>query len=99
MTRELLISAVKTRNTITFIYDGKPRLVEPHAVGINHKGELVMRGYQVEGESATSPRAWKLLMVDKMVDLKPTVDTFPQARDGYKTGDKAMRDVLAELPA
>lgn len=98
MTKELLTQAVSNRNVLTFTYDDKARVIEPHAVGINSKGELVLRGYQIGGDSATSPQAWKLFLADKMVDLEVSNVIFISARPGYKAGDRAMVDILAELP-
>lgn len=99
MTKNVLIDAVKNRTILTLVYDDKPRIIEPHAVGINPKGDLILRCYQRDGESATNPRAWKLLTADKIVDLQDTGQQFAGPRDGYKPGDKAMVDIFAELAA
>ena len=97
MSLEALVAAVKGRNIIAFEYDGKPRSVEPHAVGITPKGIAVMRAFQSGGDSATSVRSWKLFTVDKIVDLITSDATFSEPRPGYVTGDRAMQSVLAEL--
>ena len=92
-----LVPATTDRKVLAFEYDGKARLVEPHAVGINKKGEAVMRGFQFTGDSATSASAWKLFTVSKMEALT-ILDMISHApRPGYKAGDKAMSEILAEL--
>ena len=98
MTKELLTSAINNRKVVTFTYDEKPRMIEPHAVGTDSKGDIVLRGFQIDGESQTSPRAWKLFKAEKIVDLEVTNVTFISARPGYKTGDRAMTEIFAQLP-
>lgn len=94
----ILIDAVSDRKVVAFDYDDKPRLVEPHAVGLNKKGALVMRGFQVTGDSATSSFAWKLFTVDKIQNLA-VLDLASQApRLGYKANDTAMTEIRAQLP-
>jgi predicted DNA-binding transcriptional regulator YafY len=90
--------AVKDRKVLAFDYDGKPRLVEPHAVGTNKKGDSVLRGFQVTGDSATNSTAWKLFTLEKIENLSVVALTSQAPRPGYKAGDKAMVTILAELP-
>lgn len=98
MNIEHLTSAVEDRKVLAFEYDDQPRLVEPHAIGLNKKQQLVMRGYQVTGGSATASEGWKLFTLDK-VDHFHTLDLTSHApRAGYKAGDKGMVQILAELP-
>lgn len=99
MISDLLARAIDERVTLSFVYDDMARIVEPHAVGFNPKDELILRGYQVDGDSATNPRAWKLFKVDKISDLMAaSSQPFAGPREGYKAGDKAMARILAELP-
>lgn len=98
MLSETLSAAINGRKLLKFQYDDLDRLVEPHAVGLNKTGSLMLRGYQVTGESATDPRAWKLFTVEKIVNLEVMDFTFAGPRDGYRAGDRAMTTILAELP-
>lgn len=90
----LLKQALEDRKVVSFVYNDKPRLVEPHAVGYSIKdGALVMRGYQLD-------EGWKLFKVEQMQGLRLKDDwATPSARPGYKAGDQYMRDIIAELPA
>jgi hypothetical protein len=94
----LLRVALERRDLLQFNYDDKSRTVEPHALGLNKKGELVMRAFQVGGQSATSDTGWKLFTLEKATDLVVVMDGESRApRPGYKKGDKAMVTILAEL--
>lgn len=96
---QLLTKALTDRRQVRFLYDDKIRTVEPHAVGFNKAGVPVMRGYQTDGESASSPRAWKLFTISKIEDLTISNVESGAPRPGYKAGDTAMVRIVAELPA
>jgi len=98
MLSSLLAKAVEERKVLAFDYDDKPRLVEPHAIGTNAKGQLVLRAFQVTGDSATNATAWKLFTVDKMVNCIVAALTSQAPRPGYKAGDRAMANIIQELP-
>src|SRR5436853_3890401 len=48
-----LISAIKNKEVITFVYNGEPRVVEPQTYGISVGGHDVLRAWQREGGSAS----------------------------------------------
>jgi hypothetical protein len=92
---QLLREALERRCVFTFDYDDKPRVVEPHALGLNKKGEMVVRGFQTNCE----PPAWKMFVLEKAQTISIHDDMDSQApRPGYKAGDKAMVEILAQLP-
>jgi hypothetical protein len=95
---DLLKTAVSDRKVLAFEYDGLPRLVEPHAVGLNKKGQLILRAFQITGGSASGSIAWKLFTLEKATNLQLVDLTSHAPRSGYKAGDKAMTQILAELP-
>jgi hypothetical protein len=100
MLLSLLKTAVEDRKLLFFDYDGQPRLVEPHAFGTNKKGQLILRGFQVLGGSATTATGWKLFTLEKATNLIVTgeLGTSQAPRPGYKAGDKAMVEIFAQLP-
>lgn len=98
MLSSLLAQAVAERKLLAFSYDGLNRLVEPHAVGLNKSGLMVMRAWQLAGESATVVAGWKLFTLEKATNMS-VVDLPSQApRPGYKAGDKGIATIVAELP-
>lgn len=99
MLRDQIEQAVNQLIVISFVYDGKVRIVEPHALGTNKNDELILRGYQTDGESATNPVSWKLFTVSKIENFAICPDFKSHApRAGYKADDKAMITILAQLP-
>lgn len=94
MLTQMLMDAVEGRKVLAFDYDGKPRIVEPHAIGINAKGVLQMRVFQTNAE----PPAWKMFTVEKIEVVAVTDQPSAAPRPGYKAGDRAMVNILAQLP-
>jgi hypothetical protein len=95
----LIKEALATQRTISFIYDGKQKTVEVHAVGTSTKdASLVMRGYQVAGEASRPLPVWALYTLEKMsaATLSAFVDSLAP-REGYKLGDKQMLTIIDQL--
>ena len=42
---------IAQRLLLSFVYDGLPRVVEPHLVGYSTTGKQLLRAYQVDGQS------------------------------------------------
>jgi predicted DNA-binding transcriptional regulator YafY len=87
--------AVHGLNLLAFVYDEKPRIVEPHAVGSTGKGKPVFRAFQTNGDDG----GWKLFSVDKVEDLSTLDTTFAGPRPGYALNDKYIPAMLAQLNA
>lgn len=94
---QTIINAIHTKQLISFTYDGLPRLVEPHAVGLSTAGNQVMRCFQVEGSHKKAGHDWDLVKLEKIVGLAATGKHFAGPRSGYKQGDSAMSTIHAEL--
>lgn len=92
-----LTRAMNEGKTVDFIYDGKLRVVEVHAIGLSSRGEIVMRGFQVAGLASRPLPQWTLFVVNKMelVEIRATDSLAP--REGYSQGDKQMSPVFVEL--
>lgn len=90
--------AIQNRNLLSFSYDGFPREVEPHCLGIDKKGHPALRAYQVAGGSESGEYVgWKIFHVNEMQNLHVLSKTFQQPRHDYKRGDKGMMRIQAEL--
>ncbi len=91
-------NAMESGNCLNFTLDGKPRIVEVHAVGVSTKdGGIVMRAFQVAGGASRPLPAWSLFRLDRMSDVKVTPRVSDAPRDGYRMGDAQMAPVLCEL--
>lgn len=94
---EIIISAIKNKQILSFSYDNINRVVEPHTVGRARTGNDLLRCYQIEGGHITSGHEWNLCNLEKIANLSVTGASFDSARPGYKKGDKAMTHIYAEL--
>ena len=97
--RELLIAAISGRKLVTLWYDPGARVIEPHAFGIGTDGQLLLRAFQIEGESKSGEHVhWKLFRIDRMRDVAHNGVTFFGPRPEYKQNDRAMtRGIIAQL--
>ena len=96
---QTIINAIKNQQTLTFTYDGQPRVVEPHTYGVTTTGKESLRAYQIQGGHVSSHRneSWHLFSVAKMFGLQCTGNNFSGARQGYKRTDSAMQQIYVQL--
>ncbi len=90
---ELLLTAIRKKQRIHFVYHDKPRVAEPQCYGISTAGREVLRVYQVSGGTEKEP----LFEVSKMQQLFLTNEKFDHPGPNYKRGDSAMSVIFAEL--
>jgi len=103
-----IVDAIKSRNKISFFYSG-PRKPEKNSVkpgnridaeavalGLNKKGNLVVRAY-VQPPSVSKKgfdeTGWRTFMVGRMSNLKVSDSKFNQKRPDYKEGDDKSMSV------
>ncbi len=92
-----ICAAIEYKHYLEFVYDGLPRVIEPHAHGTSSTGKEVVRGFQTDGQSSSGPLGWRLWDVAKMELLQVSESTFDNPRHGYVRGDKHMHPVHCEL--
>lgn len=90
---DLILEAIRLRRRLSFVYNGRLRLVEPQCYGIGTKGTRLLRAHQLQGGAQREP----LFDVAKMVDLSMLATTFDGPGPNYSPNDSAMATVLAEL--
>ena len=77
---DLLLKAIHERKLISFEYQGKARVAEPHDYGIQNGVERLLC-YQVGGASSSGRLpSWRLIEVAEMEKLKITNRKFPGNR-------------------
>lgn len=98
VTMNLLNQAMADARTVSFIYDGKNKTVEVHAIGTSTKdGSLIMRGYQVAGIASRKLPIWALYTVKKIEGLSLDFVDSQAPREGYAQNDAQMDKVIAEI--
>lgn len=84
----------------------KYRIIWPVAMGLDDKGNLVVRGYHVAGQSEKAAResgvrsaevedVWRLFKVSNIKNMWLTDNFFSQPLPGYKEKDSAMVTMMA----
>lgn len=90
---ELLLTAIRKKRRIHFVYHDKDRIGEPQCYGISTAGKEVVRVFQISGGSQQEP----LFEVSKIEQLFVSNEAFQEPGPNYKQGDSAMSVIFAEL--
>lgn len=97
--QRVLISAIKKREVLRFIYGGKIRIVEPQTYGISTTGHEVLRAFQTGGRSHSGQmKMAKLFDVSKILELEKTGQHFLEALPSHNPQDSAMIKIIVSLP-
>jgi len=91
---ELLEEAVQNLRVISFVYKGSIRIVEPHLVGRNSKGNECLSAYQTGGGSGQAFRSFHL---NEIEDLEVLEEEFEGPRPGYNPNDRTMDEIFFRL--
>ena len=95
---DIVTTALKQNKRIHLNYGGHSRTVEVHATGTSKAGKTMIRVWQIGGDSKSKqPVGWKLFNLDGATDLAIADDASEAPRAGYKKGDRAMIDIIAQL--
>ena len=92
MANPTITRAIRSMSLLTFTYDSKTRVVEPHAYGESDEGKNLLRAYQTNDRPG-----WRLFREDEMRWIGAMSDTFRSARPGYNRDDAAMEKIFQQL--
>jgi hypothetical protein len=74
---ETIFEAMDHQQLVVFFYDGSDRVVVPFVLGVSSEGNLLMRGFQLEGVSRSGKgRGWRVFQVVKMEGLENHQEYF-----------------------
>jgi hypothetical protein len=97
---EQLCTAITRRSLVMFEYGDLIRVVEPHRVGVNSAGRLMLSGWLRAGYSRSDPSGgWRNYLLRDISSFQRLDAPFAGARPGYAAHDPRMRETFAELPA
>ena len=91
--QELIVRAIAEKRRLRFVYNGKPRLVEPQCYGIGTRGTELLRVHQLQGGTQREP----LFDVSRIEALELLDETFARPGPNYTRDDSAMRTIHAQL--
>ena len=79
---ELLVRAVLDHRTVTLVYEGLLRVVEPHLVGTHEAGETMVAGFQTGGFSHSGDLpGWRTFITAKVESVDLREETFTPRSD------------------
>lgn len=91
-------SAIKNKQLLAFDYGGFPRVVQPHILGIDTRGNLSLSCYQVGGGSNSGESiGWKMFHLDDIKNLTVLKEHFRNPRPEYNQQDPLFLTVQAQL--
>lgn len=94
-----IVSAIKQKFVLQFVYNDEERVVEPQTYGISKTGKEILRARQIGGGSRSGQlRIAKLFDVEKISALKKTGGHFSEALPEHNPNDSAMTEVFVSLP-
>ena len=94
MYEHAISGAISRRHVISFSYDGRQRVVEPHLVGIDRDGEMTLIAWQLSGGNG---EGWREFHADKLSGLSTTGKRFSDARPGYNPNDPKLDRIICRL--
>ena len=95
--RDLICRAIAGKLILQFKYDGRSRVVEPFACGLNAAGNYVLRGFQIRGSDKTKPLCWRVYELSAISQLSVTQHAFKAKREGYDPADSAMTEIFCRI--
>ena len=107
-TMTLLKNAITNKFICTIYYKGERkglvddgyRYIEPYALGVNQKGNNVLRAWLLKGKSRRGridPKqvpGWRLFRIDRINSISTSLGTFTVPRKGYNADDNGMTEVM-----
>lgn len=95
-----IVRAVDGRRLLELGYGGFSRVVEPHAYGVDRKGDEVLLCWQVSGGSGSGERTgWKLLKLREAASVTALRTDFV-VREGFAAEPpRAIATLYARVPA
>ena len=89
--------AIKNKLRLKIKYNGTERIIEPHAFGLDKRGEK-LRAFQVSGFSVSGkPSGWKLFKCEDINSIVELTEYF-EVRPGYNhSGDRQIPNILCMI--
>ena len=93
-----IAEAIRNRFVLTFSYHGHHRVVEPHTYGMDGKGHMVLRAYQIGGTSGSGRiPAWRIFHEADILSLATTEAKFASAAPDYVANDPFFSTIHAQI--
>lgn len=80
---EVLRAGIEQKRLVSFLYKGKPRVIEPHDYGVQN-GSIKVLGYQVGGSSSGVLPNWRWFEANLISDISLLASHFAGGRPGSR---------------
>jgi len=95
---DITTSALRQQKRLRLNYGGYRRTVEVHSIGTSKEGKIMIRVWQTDGDSQSKQSiGWKLFDLGEASEVAIVDEASEAPRAGYKRGDRAMAEIVAEL--
>ncbi len=91
---QTLCEAIAARKVVAFTYKGRRRTAQPHILGVDHEGEVILSAWQLSGGSGVAFRTYRL---SALSDLAPTAERFARPRPEYNPRHAIFAKIACQL--
>ena len=92
-----IAAAIGRRCRLQLVYDATTRVFEPHTLGADASGALMVCGYQVRGGSRSGQSSgWKTFSLARIGGIE-VLDEHFRPRAGYRHDDAGFARIDAQL--
>jgi len=94
---QIIINAIKNKNSLKFTYKGYVRIVSPHAYGYDKDNELALFTYQYDGESSSGglPQ-WRCMKVNEIEGEIEVIHDEWQTGTGHSKPQSCVKKIIIE---
>lgn len=90
-------TGIRDRWRLAFVYEGHPRVVDPHIYGVLASGPLALRGYQVRGSSPSGEvPEWQVFHLEAIEQLE-ILEESSRIRADYDPDDRQFAKVYSQV--
>lgn len=90
-------TGIRDRWRLEFVYEGHPRVMDPHSYGVLSTGPLALSGYQVRGSSRSGPVPdWRTFDLEAIEQLE-ILEESSRIHCDYNPDDPQFAKVYAQV--
>jgi len=96
MVLKKLKAVIKSNKLVTFEYNGLPRVVEPHLIGITESGKYVLKAFETWPFDSKDRPKWKFFSLSNVKNLIIMSKSFETKRD-FEKNELYVEKVILQI--